>query len=257
MKDILEYSKQAPNDYPFVYQDTMERMFSEDLNGALEDYEERLLENVSKLREDYNILRKEPRYRRPLNYERFFDIPSGEIRNLLLATYSYAFKTGGQQAYKDFNQDKEFLLDLENIVEISRLANQHQGKISKSYQNLVLSKLRVAFNNDYSSGQFLDDLKGYKDFKKAADSSYTPSMPNKKNIVDNYSTREVSRHVNDGRMAGYGKTQRVLKYIYKTRADERVSSKCAPWHNRVLDPAQAKAKIPQHRNCRCTIVPYI
>ena len=39
MKDILEYSKQAPNDYPFVYQDTMERVFAEDLNKVLKEYQ--------------------------------------------------------------------------------------------------------------------------------------------------------------------------------------------------------------------------
>ena len=47
MKDILEYSKQAPNDYPFVYQDTMERVFAEDFNKALVEYEDRLLKNIS------------------------------------------------------------------------------------------------------------------------------------------------------------------------------------------------------------------
>ena len=257
MKDILEYSKQAPNDYPFVYQDTMERVFAEDFNKALVEYEDRLLKNISNYGPDYNIIRKEPKYRRPLSYERFYTVDSSEISELLLTTYSYAYKSGGQQSYKDFNQDKEFVLELDDIEQIARLSLRHTNRVTSSYKNLVLSKMNVAFNKGYSFGEFFADLSGYKDFEKRADSSYTTPMPSKKNMVENYSTREVSRNVNDGRMSGYGRTKRVLKYIYKTRADERVSSKCAPWHNRVLDPVQAKSKIPQHRNCRCTIVPYI
>ena len=42
MKDILEYSKQAANDYPFVYQDTMENLLSDDLSKSLGSYEEKL-----------------------------------------------------------------------------------------------------------------------------------------------------------------------------------------------------------------------
>ena len=82
-------------------------------------------------------------------------------------------------------------------------------------------------------------------------------MPNRKVLVDNYSTREVSRGVNNGRMAGYARTKRIISYIYKTRADERVSTKCSPWHNQEVPANQATGLIPQHRNCRCTLVPYL
>ena len=83
MKDILEYSKQAPNDYPFVYQDTMERVFAEDLNKVLKEYEEGLLENISKFKDDYNLLKDDVRYRTPNSYIRFYDYNDKGIKDLL------------------------------------------------------------------------------------------------------------------------------------------------------------------------------
>lgn len=256
MKDILEYSKQAANDYPFVYQDTIEADFRDGFNKVLVEHESKLLEKISNYGPDYNILKKDLRYRRPINYERFYDFDYTKLSSFLFSSYSYAYSVGGQQAYKDFNQDKIFKLDALNAIEISKNSNLGVSRIYESYKNLILSKLKVGFNKDYSFGQFFDDLSGYSDFSKS-DISYTSPMPSKENFIDNYATREVTRNVNEGRLSGYNRTRRVLKYIYKTRADERVSSICAPWHNRILNPDEVKNKLPQHRNCRCTIVPYI
>jgi len=254
MKDILEYNKQAPNDYPFVYQDTMERVFAEDFNKTLVEYEDRLLKNISNYGPDYNIIRKDVRYRRPSSYERFYTVDSSDIHDVLAENFVRAYKVGGQQGYKDFGKDIEFNLGVFDIDEIALSVGDKVGAITNSYKNLVLSKLRVAFNRESSFRDFYSDLLSYKDFQKA-DPTYTTPMPSKKNMVDNYATREITRNVFNGRMSAYGNTKRIATYIYKTRADERVSSICAPFHNQVFQPDQVQGLIPKHRNCRCTVVP--
>ena len=248
--------KQAANDYPFVYQDTMENLLSDDLSKSLGSYEEKLLNNISKKGELYNILKKSNKYRRPESYKDFYSFDTSNLEDILIDNYVYAYRSGGQQAYKDFNQDKEFKLKFNDLTFITASIQLNISNINKSYSNLIVSKLIKSFKGNKSFSEFFDDLSGYKDFKKSADESYVPPMPNKQNIIENFKTREISRHVNEGRFSGYNNTGRIINYIYKTRADERVSTICAPWHNQVLLPDKIRGVLPQHRNCRCTIVPF-
>ncbi len=257
MKDILEYSKQAPNDYPFVYQDTMERVFAEDLNKVLKEYEEGLLENISKFKDDYNLLKDDVRYRTPNSYIRFYDYNDKGIKDLLFKTFSYTYRAGGQQAYRDFNKDESFKLSLNDLLEVSEYVDYKTKSIKKSYKNLITIKLMSAVKSKDSFDDFYSDLEQYRGFKKRSEESYVPPMPNRVVLVDNFSTREISRGVNNGRLSGYNRTRRIMIYLYKTRLDERVSTICSPRHNEQIPPNQAKGVIPQHRNCRCTLVPHL
>jgi len=167
-----------------------------------------------------------------------------------------SLQIGGRQAFVDFNQNPgNFKPDVGDMKELSIEANLNAEGIYSGYKTLVLEKLKPSFEKDLEFSKFVEDVGSYKGFEKAFN-PFKAFRPNTLQSVAELVVSGVSKFINRGRLNIYKATNKVSLFIYKTRNDERVSTICRPWHNRVLKPDAISGIIPQHKNCRCTIVPY-
>ena len=258
MQGITEYCKAFNNDYPFVYQDVLSNNFSNELFDVIKEYEGNLLGRIKLTENYYNTLKDEPIHRSPKNYSLFYDFDRKRIDKSIYKYFMMANQVGGQQAYRDFKIDEEYSPNTSSLLDIVFEAKQRANEVKSSYKNFVLEKLKTSFEKDKPFFDFVRSVIEYKNFTKNVPSTpYTPYNPDAKLVVENLVTSTVSRFTSDARIGVYENSRRVSKYIYKTRDDERVSSICRPWHNRVLDKGNITGIIPQHRNCRCSIVPFL
>ena len=245
--------------YDFVYTDQLEEACRKALDSDLRDYEVKVRQNVLVNKSTYNTLQS--RYkgsRNGLDNIELLDkysVGSGEIFNTLRRFSTLSYKLGGGQAYRDFSIEKKFNISSLEYDDIIHYSYSSQSTVSNLYGNLARNIIFSSLKHGKNFDQFLEAYDGYHDFSKA-DVPKFGELPSKSNILHNLGTRLVSLWNTIGRLTGYSRTKVVTALQYRTRQDERVSSICAPWHGRILTFKEAIGLVPQHRNCRCTLVPF-
>ena len=139
--------------------------------------------------------------------------------------------------------------------DIKEYSSSSTGSLINLYRKLLTNLVFSSIKHDKSFEHLIDAFDGYHDFNKSGSTRFG-DLPSKGNIIQNIGTRLVSFWNTIGRLSGYKRLRVVESLQYVTRQDERVSTICAPWHGRVLTLKEAAGLIPQHRNCRCTLVPF-
>ena len=257
-----EYSKkkQTLEDLQtFPYTEVLENKYYKEIYSALNDYEASLNERIYSLEGDYGdyLTKPIPKFVNTIK-DVLFD-STKYIEDIVLENNELAMSLGLKKALEDFNiLDK---VDSKSGNNFSRMIKAHSANLKIEVLNSYYNLIEYSFFKNILEGngfsEFKKDVFSYQYFNKAQGekTTYIPSFPNKKVTSRNISITETSKWSLRGRAFTYLASGMVTSYIYQTKADERVSTICAPFHNKKITAEEAIGLIPQHQNCRCTLIP--
>ena len=255
-----EYSKkkQTLEDLQtFPYTEVLENKYYKEIYSALNDYEASLNERIYSLEGDYGdyLTKPIPKFVVKLKANMFND--SNYIKEVILENNKLALNIGYGKAIEDFGLKDRVKNNLSDAA--TSMVDDHSENIYREIVNSYFNLVEYNFFKNILEGKGFSDFKkdvfSHQYFNKSEKETYVTSFPNKKTTSRNISITETSRWSLRGRAITYASTGFADSYIYQTKADERDSTICAPFHNKKMTIEEVIGLIPQHNNCRCTLIP--
>ena len=145
----------------------------------------------------------------------------------------------------------------EHILSYSNLINYVMLSVMKENKNFKEFYMEVYNHPTFGKKKFNKADPKNKEIQGGVFSSgsiFVSDVPSKKQFLGN-AKAFVIKSFNKARIEIFDKLGIGSRVIYKTQADERVSSICKPFHDQHMSVEKAQASIPRHINCRCTFVP--
>lgn len=178
-------------------------------------------------------------------------------------------KDGGQTVFKTLNINFVFDILDDNVIKNLR---KNAIKLSDAIITQISTQIKYQLIEGIKNNEGIAELRKriLKSWNKSIKVKVPPKKIDGKIVRNGYSydlnpktwattvaRTETAKAFNSGKVESWKQSGVVKKVIYITAEDEKTCPICAPLNGQEYSLKEAKDIIPQHANCRCSLIPIL